>query len=475
MFLLFGIFSLFYDSPQARTWYIKPDSTGDAPTIQAGVDSSVAGDTVLVAPGIYSDTRQVLVNNERKTINLHIKKNIQLIAEEINESAIIDGSDCDIAIYVENVDSTAKMEGFKIFTKGEGYICFLGANETTDRSINKRIIQPEPNYEPIGVKCINSSLAITGNEICENRTAIELTNSPIEIIGNTIYDNIRGILCCDDSSDAFIMTNNIYNCQWLIASRYAQSKIIENDLYVHGAGQLSCYGIWCYSSSSYIANNRIIGMTTIGIYCIEGNPIIENNWLQGNGEGIKIQSYSGSVIGNILYDNIWAISILGITAGAIENNTIDLGSVAIVVEAGSSVLIYNNIITRFGEGVNCDPFSLPSFHCNNIYDVANPYSGYCPDHNGINGNFSAEPQFCGTVNSGNYYLQSDSPCAPGNHPDGYNCGLIGAFGPNCGTDPVEDQTWGSIKSLYKKAKKDSLTGKNSKEKATRKNKQNYHR
>ena len=32
-----------------RTWYINTDGTGDAPTIQAGVDSSVAGDTVLVA------------------------------------------------------------------------------------------------------------------------------------------------------------------------------------------------------------------------------------------------------------------------------------------------------------------------------------------------------------------------------------------------------------------------------------------
>ncbi|MFH1312115.1 MAG: right-handed parallel beta-helix repeat-containing protein [Candidatus Eisenbacteria bacterium] len=37
----------------ARSWYVLPDSTGDAPTIPAGLDSASYGDTVLVAPGIY--------------------------------------------------------------------------------------------------------------------------------------------------------------------------------------------------------------------------------------------------------------------------------------------------------------------------------------------------------------------------------------------------------------------------------------
>jgi hypothetical protein len=68
----------------------------------------------------------------------------------------------------------------------------------------------------------------------------------------------------------------------------------------------------------------------------------------------------------------------------------------------------------------------------------------------LNGNISIDPEFCGIDDSGNYFLQSDSPCAPGNHPDGYDCGLIGAFPVNCGKVPARQNTWGSLKEMYKK-------------------------
>ena len=47
------LFILLPGPASAGTWYVKPDSTGDVINIQAGIDSSTAGDTVLVSPGIF--------------------------------------------------------------------------------------------------------------------------------------------------------------------------------------------------------------------------------------------------------------------------------------------------------------------------------------------------------------------------------------------------------------------------------------
>jgi hypothetical protein len=53
-----------------------------------------------------------------------------------------------------------------------------------------------------------------------------------------------------------------------------------------------------------------------------------------------------------------------------------------------------------------------------------------PDQTGINGNFSADAVFCDRGNF-DYSLSSNSPCAPGNHPNGASCGLIGALNVGC--------------------------------------------
>jgi len=46
---------VFPTSSMSRTWRVTPDGLGDAPTIQAAVDSSAAGDSILVAQGTFHE------------------------------------------------------------------------------------------------------------------------------------------------------------------------------------------------------------------------------------------------------------------------------------------------------------------------------------------------------------------------------------------------------------------------------------
>lgn len=64
----------------ARTWYVLPDSTGDAPTIQAAIDSSSSGDSVIVAAGTY------YVN-----LSIHGISNFALVSESGAEVTVLDG------------------------------------------------------------------------------------------------------------------------------------------------------------------------------------------------------------------------------------------------------------------------------------------------------------------------------------------------------------------------------------------------
>jgi hypothetical protein len=49
-------FACFFSGAEARTWLVRPDGSGDAPTIQAAVDSSADDDVVELADGTFTGT-----------------------------------------------------------------------------------------------------------------------------------------------------------------------------------------------------------------------------------------------------------------------------------------------------------------------------------------------------------------------------------------------------------------------------------
>jgi parallel beta-helix repeat protein len=421
----------------ARTWYVTADGTGDAPTIQAAIDSASDGDLIRVAPGTYDDTTHVQVGDSLEVVNVHLYKNVKLLAEGDPSNTTIGWSESDIAVYVSGVDSTAEIRGFRIETTFYPYACLDAAAAPA-----------EPDFQ-FGIKCTDASLVIKDCDIVNHGVCVNLERSPARIEGSVIHLGSAGIRCYD-GSDALIQSNVLYQCGGGILCDASIPEILDNSM------DNICTAIYCTTDgSAHVARNLITGMRTRAISVGEAAPLIEENEFRNNTRGVYVQTSSGgpTVRSNVFrgsgYYGIW---IVAATNTIIENNTIDYvpDGYAIICE-GASPTIRNNIVTRAYGGVSCLTGSSPGLGCNDIFNVVDRlYTGDCSNQTGINGNISIDPQFCGVPDSGNYLLQADSPCAPGNHPDGYDCGQIGARGVGCGNTPVSKATWGSFKALFKK-------------------------
>ena len=64
----------------ARTWYIKADGSGDASSIQSGINNAASGDTILLAAGIFYE-------------NINTAITITIIGENGPEFTTIDGGE----------------------------------------------------------------------------------------------------------------------------------------------------------------------------------------------------------------------------------------------------------------------------------------------------------------------------------------------------------------------------------------------
>ena len=323
-------------SAYSKTWHIYSDGSGDAPTVAAAIDSALAGDTILVAPGSY------ITGDD---IGLNINKSVHLISEEGPENTSLhvlytfEGSP---VVTLFNLDSNSSLIGFTIHSGN-------------------------PWWGPAG--------------------GIYVRNSSTLIQNNIIRDN-----------------------------KYSFG----------GAG---------------------------GIYCEDGgSPIIRKNLIYNNegsaGSAIYIKNCSATIDSNTIAYNSSYEDIM--PAGTV------------VIDTDQPVIIANNIIV-YNEGLSSGG-DIAGIHCvsdnSNITIICNcvfgntpiNYGGFCADQTGINGNITMDPQFCASKpdSSRNFYIQSDSPCAPGNHPDGSPCALIGYCHIGCDTTSVEEETWSKIKLLYRK-------------------------
>jgi len=96
----------------ARTWTVRADSTGDAPTIQAALDSAVSGDDVLVTPGTYTWTNQGMGSSVSGPSMLDVGYGVRPHSESGASQTVLDAQGQGRVSICRFCDGIARTRGF---------------------------------------------------------------------------------------------------------------------------------------------------------------------------------------------------------------------------------------------------------------------------------------------------------------------------------------------------------------------------
>ncbi|MCK4606243.1 MAG: right-handed parallel beta-helix repeat-containing protein [candidate division Zixibacteria bacterium] len=300
---------------------------GDQPTIQAGIDAAVNGDTVLVANGTYTGDGNRDIDFGGKGIVLRSENGPDFTIIDCNCSVI----DCHRGFFFHSgEDSAAVVDGFTI-TDGCG--CYGGY---TEQSVGSGIRCDSSSSPTITNNTISGNSAIGGGGIsCNDHSNPIISNNTIR--GNSAFFGGGGISCNDHSNPTI------------------SSNTISGNSGFSGGGGISCND----HSSPTISNNTISGNSAKGgigspghgggISCDNSNPTISNNTITrnsaGDGGGISCHQSSPTITNSIIWAN---------TGGQIS---------------GSPIVAYCDIAGGWeGEGnINTNPLFVDPYNDN--YDV----------------------------------------------------------------------------------------------------------
>jgi predicted outer membrane repeat protein len=431
----------------ARTWHILPDGSGDAPTIQAGIDSAATGDTVELAAGEFSG--------------------------DGNRDLYFRGKS--ITVTCENADPTT---------------CIIDCGGTVgDLHFGFAFIADEDRNSQVHSVTITGGYHMAGAAVCCDNTSPSITDCILS--GNTA--TVAGGAVASDGSPLFsrcTFEGNAAPYGGAVYSNYGapeiQDCVFRDNVAEHdGGGVLSEHGTTVVTQSEFADNSAgdnggaILGFyDTISLFEV----VATGNDAGGGGGAFFLEDvYSESevhgciVVGNsaqagagvyiaahmtvtecLLWDNFAAMygggllltgnnHVSGCTL--VRNGAADFGGS--LLQIGEGTLLLEKTIVVFGTasgGVFCTSSASISASCCDVYgNAGGDWVGSMGNQTGINGNISVDPMFCDAV-SADFRLQRGSPCLPA-YSGG--CGQIGALGAgDCGTALISS-SWGAVKARYR--------------------------
>ena len=366
----------------------------DAETIQADIALASEGDTVLVAPGVYSGTGNIELDFGGTDLSL--------ISEQGSEETVI--------------VSTPPTEGGIALQSGEtnaSLVCgftFLGGAYGIDcAGASPRIEQCEFRQLATGLVLRESGAQVSGCDFIGNRTAASAdTPQPLVSFAECVFtDNVDAGILCNDYAEVQVEAcrferngnRSMWGALWL-----AGHASVADCVFTGNAGAIFCgFGQSPEITRCTFLDNSVQGWGAVGCP-ISGSP------------SVSYCSFS-ETSGPAIYCGDRATPM-------IEHSILAFGAT--------------------GEAVYCEGDAEPLLSCCDIFGNADgDWTGCIADQLGIRANISVNPLFCGQANPDEpLSLTPESPCLDW-------CGGIGACEIGCEYNTMIPETWGRIKATYR--------------------------
>jgi hypothetical protein len=458
----------------AETWVVLPDSTGDAPTIQAGIDSASAGDTVLVMAGTYYECGIV------------IKEGVYLTSETGTADCVtIDAQGQGRILSCNWCDSTTTIVGFtiangrKIHNRGGGMYCSASDLRMTNCNFHNNRCDSLGGaiyilyHSPVFTNChftsnwtspnlsfsgggaiyaIDASPIFAGCEFSDNEDTFAGKGGALWFVdggnplisGCTFTDNSGGhggAVACDDCGLTVIgctFEGNHATEGGALLQR-GDSTLTVTDCEFAGNSAAYAGGAFntevadvvlsdCRFYDNSAGNSGGGGNVAYGTSVTASNCVFAGNRVTNMGTG----RLGGAVA-------IWMNCYAELSSCTIYGNSADYGGGGLAIGGNSTGALDRCIIaySELGEALYWNETGAePVLTCCDLYgNAGGDWVGAIADQYGIDGNICDDPLFCDRSRY-DLYLAAASPCL-----DADTCGVIGLYGLGC---PVHRLTLDSV-------------------------------